>query len=241
MTLMKGAANDSTVVHEIMHHLERIMPEDIQEAIRTSWKKAFDRASKKAANQQEKDYFAALESYHNRKTFLDNRDYDIAMEIGAQLPYDFYQYMNPSEFWAVNATDIMQGRYDVQGSTLGRLKGWLRDLGQKIKGLFGLPSKAPILKALDSLSNADGKFQSLGMLQNANVRLGDVAPDAATEPTAPTASEILTPEEEALRITSEAATEPAADSMETIKEAAQPSIRLYNIRSELQEKNRGCD
>lgn len=65
--------------------------------------------------------------------------------------------------------------------------------------------------------------------------------EPATEPTAPAPSEILTPEEEALRITSEAATEPAADSMETIKEAAQPSIRLYNIRSGLQEKNRGCD
>ena len=157
------------------------------------------------------------------------------MEIGAKLPYDFYQYMNPSEFWAVNATDIMQGRYDVQGSTLGRLKNWLKELGQKIKGLFGLGSNAPIIKALDSLSNADGKFQSLGMLEKAIVTLAD------TEPTAPTAAAILTPEEDAQRITNEAANAPAADSMEALKEAAQPAIRLYNIRSELQEKNRGCD
>lgn len=95
----------------------------------------------------------------------------------------------------------------------------------------------------DDLIPEAGKYFPADVKPSAAFRSlqGDVAPEAAAEPTAPAASEILTPEEEALRITSEAATEPAADSMETIKEAAQPSIRLYNIRSELQEKNRGCD
>ena len=245
MTLLKGSASDSTAVHEMMHHFERMMPEDIQEAIRTSWKKAFVKASKKSQTQQEKDYFAALDAFHNGKSITDgsgkqlppSAGYDIAMEIGAKLPYDFYQYMNPSEFWAVNATDIMQGRYDVQGSTLGRLKGWLRDLGQKIKGLFGLPSKAPILKALDSLSNADGRFQSLGMLQNANVTLAD----AEAEPTAPTSAEILMPEEQTQQVTSEAASAPVADAKKQITEAVKPTLKLYNLRSEVQEKNRGCD
>ena len=76
-----------------------------------------------------------------------------------------YQYVNPSEFWAVNATDILQGRYNVQGSLLGRLKNWLRELSIKIKGLFKLDSNAPIIKALDSLAKSDGKFVSNQMLE----------------------------------------------------------------------------
>jgi hypothetical protein len=76
--------------------------------------------------------------------------------------------VNPSEFWAVNATEILQGRYDVQGSLLGRLKNWLRELSIKIKGLFKLDSNAPIIKALDSLAKSDGKFVSNKMLEDKN-------------------------------------------------------------------------
>jgi hypothetical protein len=86
------------------------------------------------------------------------------LKMGA-VPYQQYQFFNPSEFWAVNGSDIVQGRFDaVQGGVLARLKNWLKELGQKIKGMFGLDSKAAIIKALDSLSKADGTFVTKEML-----------------------------------------------------------------------------
>jgi hypothetical protein len=77
----------------------------------------------------------------------------------------FYQFFNPSEFWAVNGTRIVEGRYDaVKGSVLARLKNWLGELYQKFKGLLGFDSDLSVLRALDSLSKSDGTFVSTKML-----------------------------------------------------------------------------
>jgi anion-transporting ArsA/GET3 family ATPase len=96
------------------------------------------------------------------------------MELG-HVPYSYYQYVNPSEFWAVNATDIMQKRFGVKDSTLGRMSNWLLELAEKAKGLFNLSTKSPLIKALDSLAKADGKFNSLNMLQEEGARYMDVS------------------------------------------------------------------
>ena len=62
----------------------------------------------------------------------------------------------------------------MQGSLLGRLKNWLRELATKIKGLFGLDSNAPIIKALDSLAKSDGKFVSNQMLEDKALGFGNI-------------------------------------------------------------------
>jgi hypothetical protein len=77
---------------------------------------------------------------------------------------DLYQYTNPSEFWAVRASDIVAKRFDMKDSTVNRIRQWLRELVQKIKGFFGLRSDAPLIKALNSLAKSDGTFQSKNLL-----------------------------------------------------------------------------
>jgi hypothetical protein len=54
------------------------------------------------------------------------------------------------------------------------------------------------------------------------------------------ATELVVPEEAASAITSDAATAPEKDTKKMIAEAAKPMIRLYDMRSEMQEQNRGC-
>ena len=182
MRLFKGATNDTTPVHEILHHTERMMPADLQEAIRASWKKSFQAAAKKAEPRPTKLFFEALEGFHSKKdfkiddqTFPWNQGMDTALNLLRQgwVPMSNYQFVTPSEFWAVNATDIMKGRYDVKGSLLGRLRNWLSGLAEKAKDLFGLPSNAPIIRALDSLAKSDGVFVSKSMLQKKAVMFGD--------------------------------------------------------------------
>ena len=169
MVLMKGAANDQTPVHEILHHLERMMPVDMQAAIRKEWAKQLTQAKQKAATPDERKFFELLFQHHYHENGSQN-DFDKAVELiqDGKAPYEFYQYVNPSEFWAVNGSDIMQGRFDaVRGGVLQRLKSWLKELGQKVKSVFGVPSDAPLIRALDSLSKGDGEFITKEMLGEA--------------------------------------------------------------------------
>jgi len=166
MVLMKGSANDTTPVHEILHHLERMMPADMQSSIRKEWAKQMTQAKQKAATPNERKFFELLFQHHYHENGSKN-DFDKAVELiqEGKVSYEFYQYVNPSEFWAVNGSDIMQGRFDaVRGGVLQRMKSWLKELGQKFKSIFGMPSSAPLLRALDSLAKADGVFITKDML-----------------------------------------------------------------------------
>jgi hypothetical protein len=185
MHLVKGASGETSAVHEIMHHLERMMPEPIRKAIKASWAKELDKveAERYAGRNRNDDlFFKALRAFHagekvkiNGENLSPSDAFDFAKDLlsSGKVNGRFYQYVNPSEFWAVNATEIMKGRYDVQGSLLGRLRNWLRELSAKIKGVFKMDPNAPIIKALDSLAKGDGKFVSNRMLEEKLGKFGE--------------------------------------------------------------------
>jgi hypothetical protein len=191
MALMKESGNEATIVHEILHHTERMMPVEMQDAIRKEWLRSLVSAQKKAKTPEEKFFFEAVMNHHfgsgtigdlkdaaaftlrlskmGLDTGLYDRSYRIAIEMlrRGMVKMSDYQFVNPSEFWAVNASEIVKGRYEaIQGGLLARMKNWLKELGQKIKGIFGLKSDAPLIKALNSLSEGDGKFVSKDMLSS---------------------------------------------------------------------------
>ncbi len=63
MTLFKESASDTTAVHEILHHLERMMPAEMQAEIRKEWRKAATKellAATKAKDQKRIAYFEAV-------------------------------------------------------------------------------------------------------------------------------------------------------------------------------------
>ena len=192
MILMKNGGSDNTIVHEILHHLERMMPKDMQDAIRKEWGKALLAAEKKAKTPSEKLFFALMmNTYFGSNKFGDvvvppeskalydkvsrypvqpygvnTSPMEVALDMlkTGEASMDLYQYTNPSEFWAVRASDIVAKRFDMKDSTVNRIRQWLRELVQKIKGFFGLRSDAPLIKALNSLANSDGTFQSKNLL-----------------------------------------------------------------------------
>jgi hypothetical protein len=192
MILMKNGGSDNTIVHEILHHLERMMPKDMQDAIRKEWGKALLAAEKKAKTPSEKLFFALLmNTYFGSNKFGDvvvppeskalydkvsrypvqpygvnTSPMEVALDMlkTGEASMDLYQYTNPSEFWAVRASDIVAKRFDMKDSVVNRIRQWLRELVQKIKGFFGLRSDAPLIKALNSLAKSDGTFQSKNLL-----------------------------------------------------------------------------
>jgi len=172
MTLMKDGSSNLTVVHEILHHIERMMPNDIQSAIRKSWAKALVEAQKKATTTADIAFFKDLMDYHFGSG--DRKFLKLAIDAIKKDNVDLslYQLTSPSEFWAVNAAEIMNGKFMVKGSLLKRLKNWLSELKEKAKDLFGLQNNAAIIRALDSLSKGDGKFVTDKMIdQNVDPKL----------------------------------------------------------------------
>jgi hypothetical protein len=169
MTLITHSSNDETVVHEMLHHMERMMPEKVQEGIRKSWFTSLAKAAKTADKGDDKNlktFYESLIKYHldgDRKAM---KAAEKLLEDGT-VDYEHYQHINPSEFWAINAADIVAGRYAQSKSIVGKLKQWLKELVQKLKSIFGLQSSAPILRALDSLAKSDGRFVNTVMIGSA--------------------------------------------------------------------------
>lgn len=162
VTLFKDSGNSESAVHEILHHAERMMPEKVQIGIRKLWLKRMLKNADKANKGDDvalKDYFKNVIDFHLYDDMNAMREAKKAISDGS-VDYSNYQFFSPSEFWAVNATEISQSRFEGDKSFLGKLKQWLREFGEKAKSLFGLDSNAPIIRALDSLAKSDGKFKS---------------------------------------------------------------------------------
>lgn len=206
INLIKDAGSSQTATHEILHHLERMMPTDIQNAIRKAWLTQLLKANKAAKDPAQRLYFMTLldahigNNNHDRleipkdlekiyksavkqmqfasvlagDPFGSSKSSDLAKNLLLYSPTvsnDLYEYFDPSEFWAVNGSDIVQARYEaVKGGVLARLKNWLREFTQTIKSLLGLKSDASIIRALDSLAKSDGKFVTRQMLGTGEYR-----------------------------------------------------------------------
>jgi hypothetical protein len=164
MTLMKDGQSDYTTVHEILHHLERMMPEDVRSEITKSWFKALVNAEKNAKTEAEVAFIKKIMDYHLGVGGPSDLKNAIKSIQDGTVDRSFYQYTNPSEFWAENGARIMGGRYLVKSSVLKKLKQWLYELKEKIKDVFGFDNRAAIIRALDSLSKGDGKFVTNRML-----------------------------------------------------------------------------
>jgi hypothetical protein len=173
MRLFKSTASETTAVHEILHHTERMMPPEVQAGILREYNEAWGSAYKKADNQVKglmRDMLVAAAG--------DKKSMDRVVNAFADgtLDYDLhYSLFNPSEFWAVKASDILAKRYEVKGSWVGQAKQWLRELVQFLKAKLGMQSDAPILKALEAVLKGDGTKFSKDILADAET-VNDMAP-----------------------------------------------------------------
>jgi hypothetical protein len=153
ITLVQGKDNPRTAMHEILHHSERMMPDAVQDGIRRAWERARDDAISKASPEQK----TALEDMRKAVRGDTEAQQRVRQAVTDEVidPNEFYQYIDPSEFWAVNGARIMHERFTGRGSWRAQARQWLAEMFEHIKDTVGLRSDAPILKALNEMLNPE--------------------------------------------------------------------------------------
>lgn len=200
VTLIKGRANDETVVHEILHHAERMMPEAVQKAIQAEWFKELRAVTQMATRTQNATLMKATDDAL-RAANGDERAFRNLAEAIANGEVDerFYALANPSEFWAVNGSRILKER--ASEGWVQQAKQWLAEFIEKVKGAFGLRSDAAVIRGLGGVLNGDGRFLNDNMLADAAVpRMRQITRDSVERPGRDTAQENLNGFEPDLRV-----------------------------------------
>ena len=180
----KGAKTSAlSTAHEILHHAERMMPENVQIGIRREWRRAVEKAIKNTS---------PLEAERRDALQLALRamgDGD-ATAVEAMKPYFAsgvlnrdadYRLVNPTEWWAENASEVLHGRFKGRGSWRAQAKQWLSEFVERIKSIFGERSHYEVIKALDEILNptkTTGERKSKNMITGSGRREQPAQPQA---------------------------------------------------------------
>ena len=236
ITLFKEKGDEKTATHEILHHTERLMPANIRAGILKAYVKQLTKAIKSSKSTDEKAALQALLDHHLNQSNPAAYESVIKGMKSGKIDANNYQFVNPSEFWAVNGSRIVQGRYDVSPGVVGQIRKWLREFIQKAKDVLGLKSDAAIIRALDSLAKADGKYQTEQLLAEAPAYQQIEAPKAGK----PKKAKPEKPKKSVLEVTKE-----ATDSMvepglvrKVINSLVNPSTSYETVVKNFQNVNR---
>lgn len=153
-----------TATHEILHHMERMLPRNVQREIAKEWTQALEKRMQEyadAGDSRREHLLADLVAgmYGDREALNRARQ---AFTSG-ELPSSDYQYASPSEYWAENGARIIsdrKARADAPKTWVDRAVEAMRAIINRIKVILGVKSDDPnvLMQALDSVLAGDGKF-----------------------------------------------------------------------------------
>ena len=162
--IFAGGVDGLTAAHEILHHTERMMPEQIREGIRAAWRNRIDSlmeiANRTNNVEMRRVLGAIVQAYYGNEQA--QRELAEAFREGS-IPYSVYHLSNPSEFWAVNASELLSDRASRAG-WVGAARNWLRDFIEAAKDFFGLPNNAAVLRGLRAVLTAESGAMTGEML-----------------------------------------------------------------------------
>jgi hypothetical protein len=151
-----GVDSPVSIRHELVHSLEQMMTPEQRQILVDQWYKSLEKAMQKHQDEKHQRYFKSVLDFMENPT---QRNFQTAT---LNLPsYDMYQYMNPSEYWAVNAEPLMAAQL---GTPWNRFKMAVRRLFEGLKDVFGFDNKSPIYKTFKQVMDGDGQRISQDML-----------------------------------------------------------------------------
>jgi hypothetical protein len=138
---------DSTMRHEIAHSMEQMMTPEAQTAVVNAWADALQKAIEENTDQPSQDYFEAVFNYLQKPTEENYRK-----ATNALPDYSLYQFINPSEYWAVNAEPLLKAQL---GSGWQRFKKAMQRLLETIKDVLGFDNKRAIHREFARIMSGD--------------------------------------------------------------------------------------
>lgn len=159
----EGVSDPAVIRHEITHTLEQMMSTDAKLALVNAWAKAAVKAQKQEKTEAGKKFFekvAQMIVNPNRKTFYEALNL-LPKDKEGKPNLDYYQYITPSEYWAVNAESLMES---YLGGAWQRFKNYVRALFEALKDKFGFDNKNIFHKTFKDIIN--GKRVSNETLNN---------------------------------------------------------------------------
>jgi hypothetical protein len=148
VTVYKGGSNQAgTMRHEIAHSMEQMMTPDAQIAVVDSWADALSKAIEKNTDKPSQDYFHAVLEFIEKPSIANQKKAQDLMP-----DYSFYQYLNPSEYWAVNAEPLMKAQL---GSGWAKFVKAMQKLWESIKSVLGFNNTYAVHKEFDRIMSGD--------------------------------------------------------------------------------------
>ena len=138
-----GAVNAGTIRHELMHSLEQLMDPQTRQALVEAWRASLEKAIRKNTDSISQRYFSAVLDYVNNPT---EANFAAAMDV---LPsQEMYQYINPSEYWAVNAEPLLAAK---MGNPWKRFVQAIKQVMEGMKKIFGFDNRYTVYKTFNDL------------------------------------------------------------------------------------------
>jgi hypothetical protein len=160
----KGVKKPETIRHELMHSLEQMMTPAQRKVVIEAWERDFIKAAKKNKDPQSRLFFKKASE------FIANPSQESFSAATAAMPsFEFYQYLNPSEYWAVNAETLMASKL---GTAWDRFVKAIRKLFDALKNVFGFNNRYAVHKTFDQLMSDKPKRMSLNTLTDFVVKTG---------------------------------------------------------------------
>jgi hypothetical protein len=149
ITVYKSGSESQTrtMRHEIAHSLEQMMTPEAQMAVVESWAQNFQKAIEKYTDLPHQEYFQAVMDYIQKPT---EENYRKATNLVPE--YEMYQYINPSEYWAVNAEKLLKASL---GSPWARFAKGVQKIWEAIKSTIGMNNRYAVHKEFNRILSGE--------------------------------------------------------------------------------------
>jgi len=151
-----GVDDPKTIRHELTHSLEQMMTPEQRGVIIDKWQDDLARAIRKHKDAAHQKYFEALLKFLDKPTM---ENYKAA--IAALPSYDMYQFITPSEYWAVNAENLMASQL---GGPWQRFKAAMKRMFEALKDVFGFDNKYVVQRVFKDIMTGSKERVTTEML-----------------------------------------------------------------------------
>ena len=160
-----------TIAHEILHHTERLLPDDIRQKVIEEWNNALWDEIKKST--EDGDHARARALQDQQAAFVSGSE---EARVRMRQAYDSgvldikkdYRLATPGEFWAENGSEFLNKRSGQEG-LWQKAKAWYQELYHNLKRFFGL-NYNPIAAGMREIFNSDGNLSGVGLRQYVDSR-----------------------------------------------------------------------